>query len=114
MRQALLVFAISGLMSSAFAQGSGRHDYFVMQLTTARDARLRAQSALMLGAMQETEAMQPLCGALGDDSGLVKSAAAKALAQLGETSALSCLKSHERDGDAEVSSAVRDAMTRLG
>ena len=55
----------------------------------------------MLGASQEEGLATPLCDALGDDSPLVRSAAARALLQLEDPAALTCLAAHEaREPDA--------------
>src|SRR5215218_4816529 len=75
---ALLVLALLA-PSAALAQVDGRIAYLSRQLERGKDPRVRAQSALVLGATEDPDALAPLCKALADPSELVRAAAARSL-----------------------------------
>ncbi len=106
-----LLLATSVAVSTA--RGDGRLTYLVRQLEKASDPRLRAQSALLMAATQDPAAVQPLCKALEDPSDIVRSSSARALEQLGESSAQGCLKAHEHDASPDVQTAVKRAIAAL-
>jgi hypothetical protein len=81
-------------------------DYFIDQLTSASDFRVRTQAALALGASDDKAAVSPLCGALDDTSDSVRSAAAAALGRLKNPKGLPCLKSHMGESSASVLSVI--------
>jgi HEAT repeat protein len=56
------------------------------------DPRVRASAALALGTSNDGAAVQPLCQALTDPSDAVRTAVAAALARLGRSEAVDCLK----------------------
>lgn len=78
------------------------------------EPRLRVSAALLLGAMHDPAAVKPLCGALSDASPVVRSAAAKALGQLGEAGGLDCLKARLPQETGEVQTAIQHAIEALG
>ncbi|HKQ71564.1 MAG TPA: HEAT repeat domain-containing protein [Polyangiaceae bacterium] len=90
------------------ASAQGRVDYFVEQLKSASDFRVRTQAALALGASQDPSAVGHLCEALDDSSDAVRTAAAAGLGKLKNPAGLSCLKSHA----GEVNAAVRSVIER--
>ena len=83
------------------------------QLRTAKDPRVRAQAALMLGTLKTPQALTPLCAALDDTSPLVRSAAAKALGTLGSPDGKPCLRKRAEDADASVRTDVTAALAAL-
>lgn len=95
------------------AEANARLAYLTRQLKTAKDARVRAQSAVVIGKMEETSAVEPLCEGLSDESELVRTAAANALEQIGEVSALTCLEAHAGSSDSETRQAVTRAVASL-
>ncbi|MBF5044722.1 HEAT repeat domain-containing protein [Aggregicoccus sp. 17bor-14] len=109
---ALLVLALLA-PTAALAQGDGRIAYLSRQLERAKDPRVRAQSALVLGATEDPEALQPLCRALADPSELVRAAAARSLGTLGEPGGLDCLHARPSDPDAEAERARKEALGAL-
>lgn len=56
------------------------------------DFRVRTSAALALGASKDADAVQPLCGALGDGTDIVRQSAAAALKKLAEPDAVGCLE----------------------
>jgi HEAT repeat protein len=107
-----LLVALAPLLP-ALAQGDPRITHLTRQLTGARDVRVRAQSALVLGNTDDPEALSPLCTGLRDDSGLVRAAAAKALAALKEPGGTECLRAHARDPDGDARRAILEALRAL-
>jgi hypothetical protein len=112
MRHRLLLLCCA-LLAAVPARADERLAFLTRQLERAKDPRLRAQSALMLGASDDGAAVTPLCAALSDGQGLVRSAAAKALGELAEPAAIDCLKKAQRDPEASVQEAVKQAVETL-
>ncbi|WP_224243946.1 HEAT repeat domain-containing protein [Hyalangium gracile] len=108
----LLTIALLLLALPALAQVDARVAFLTKQLEKGKDPRARSQAALVLGATEEPEAVQPLCTGLGDASELVRAAAAKGLATLREMAGLDCLKKH-KETDAATLVAVREAIKAL-
>lgn len=78
------------------------------------DVRVRTSAALALGNTNNAAAGDPLCGALGDSSEVVRQAAAVALKRLNRTRTLECLKSHEpRESDAAAKIAITRAIESI-
>ena len=65
---------------------------FLIERLKADDFRVRSSAALALGASNDDGAVQPLCGAIGDSSEVVRLAVGAGLKRLGRASALPCLK----------------------
>lgn len=82
--------------------------FLTRQLKGTSDARVKAQTVLLLGQTGAEGAVGPLCEALKDPEAVVRSAAANALGDLRLASALDCLKA----GLGESDQAVRTAMER--
>lgn len=104
----LLAIPLSGR-----AEPDARIAYLTRQLKTGRDARVRAQAALVLGKSGRADALHPLCTGLEDESEVVRSAAARGLEQLGELDAIRCLAPARTDPSAEVKVAVAHALAEL-
>jgi hypothetical protein len=102
---ALLVAAPAGAQTAV--------DIAAKSLATAKDARIRAQSAVLLGTSKSPRAQAPLCNAMKDDEAIVRAAAARALGDLGDASAATCLKAHANDGNKDVKNAVAKAIEQL-
>ncbi len=109
MRPALALTALF-FASAAGAQADARMAFLTRQLSSARDPRARAQTALVLGASKSPAAVAPLCAALKDPEALVRSAVARALGDLKDSSAASCLKSAAGDSDGDVRAAIAKAL----
>ena len=107
-RMRLPAFAIVALTAVSAWAADGRVTFLARQLGQASDPRARAQAALMLGATNDVDAVQPLCTGLADANELVRVSVTKALGQLADPSAVTCLKSHVADANAE----VRDLISR--
>jgi len=112
-------FAFLGLLAAVAAgparaqKLNGRLAFLARQLEKASDPRVRSQNALLLGSAKNPAAVRPLCLAFGDESELVRTSVAKALGQLGEPSALDCLKARKNDGAAAVRAEVERALKVL-
>jgi hypothetical protein len=80
------------------AARADRTDFLIERLQSRKppsdDPRVRGTAALALGGTGDDRAVQPLCGALDDESDFVRSSAAVALKKLGKSGAGACLKSH--------------------
>jgi hypothetical protein len=72
----------------------------------------RVQAARVLGDSEDPQAVEPLCGALTDESAEVRTAAAGALRTLGEPAALACLKARKEEEPA-AEAARSQAVTAL-
>jgi len=108
--RSILLVACALLLSAAADE---RLTHIVGQLTGAKDARLRAQAAMILVNFKGPEAVDPLCAALDDESPLVRNAAAKSLGTLGLAPAVPCLKKHRGDPDASVKAEIVAALATL-
>ena len=97
----------------ALAQSDPRMKFLLKRLESASDPRGRAQAALILGASQDAFAVEPLCKALSDGEPIVRSAAAKALGELGEVSAIDCLKDASAEKHPDARLAIQTARATL-
>lgn len=109
----LVILSTVAFSSTAHGQADARVAYLTRQLEKGKDPRVRAQSALVLGATEDPEAREPLCRALKDASELVRAAAAKSLSRLSEVQALGCLKPHAKDAHPEARAAIVEAVRSL-
>lgn len=73
------------------------------------DPRVRTSATLALGASNEDDAVEPLCGVLKDPVELVRQASAVAMKRLGRSTALPCLQARR---DSEVNDGVKIAIER--
>lgn len=110
-RRSLIALALLTAASSAFAQPHGV-DELVDQLKHGSDFRVRVQAALQLGKSLTTEASKPLEDALEDPNASVRAAAAAALKNLGDVSAIGPLRAHAEKSDA-VKSQIAAAIKSL-
>lgn len=109
------VVALSSLCPST-ASADPRTEFFVKQLKTSDDFKVRTQAALALGASGDSAAVDPLCSALaGDANSSVKVAAAAALGKLGKAEGASCLKTAKgREKDSSVLAQIDQSLDKLG
>ena len=105
---ALLSIFLALVLATAPARADSRTDFLIQRLR-ADDFRVRTNAALALGATNDDAAVQPLCGALGDSSEVVRQASAVALKRLLRSSSLDCLK---RRLGAESNDSVRLQISR--
>ena len=112
LRPALLVLATL-LAAPPVRAEDARVTFLARQLKTAKDARVRAQTVLILGQTGSPEAVAPLCEALKDREPVVRSAAAGALAEVKGPGALDCLKAALSELDATVKTAIEKAIATL-
>ena len=110
-RRSLIALALFTAASSAFAKPHGV-DELVDQLKHGTDFRVRVQAALQLGKSLTTDASKPLEDALDDPNASVRAAAAAALKNLGDVSALGPLRAHSEKSDA-VKSQIAAAIKSL-
>jgi hypothetical protein len=109
-RRSLLSLALLSFAPSAWA--SPGLDELVDQLRNAADFRVRVSAALQLGKSLSPDASKPLEGALEDANASVRAAAAAALKNLGDLSALGPLRAHS-DKSAAVRAQVASAIRSL-
>lgn len=107
------VLGLTLLSLAARAQSNPQMTFLTRQLATAKDPRARAQNALLLGATGDGSVMGPLCRALKDPEAVVRGAAAKALGDLREVRAVTCLRERASDPNADVQFAVAKAIASL-
>lgn len=111
---ALVVVAILGLVVTRSASADPRTDYFIKQLKTSDDFKVRTQAALALGASGDDAAVEPLCTALGDSDNAVKVASAAALGKLGKSGGVTCLKSaRAKEKNADVIAQIDQSIAKL-
>jgi HEAT repeat protein len=108
LRPGLLVLTLL-LAASAYGEDA-RVKILKKQLSSAKDARLRAQVCTLLGKTASPDAVAPLCDALNDGDALVRSAAAGGLGELKAPDGVTCLKSAKDDPDSAVRKAVELAL----
>ena len=101
------------LGDTALADADPRIAFLARQLSTATDARVRAQAALTLGATEAPGALASLCAALDDPEPLVRSAVARSLPELHDLGALDCLSAHAGESAPEALSEIRRAVAVL-
>jgi hypothetical protein len=82
---------------------------FLTEKLRSDDFRVRTNAALALGATKEEGAVKPLCGALADESEVVRQAAAAGLKRLRKSVSLGCLRDRAAK---ESSEAVKLQLTR--
>lgn len=88
-------------------------DLAISRLKTSEDFRVRTQSAMILGASQDSRAVQPLCDCVDDDNETVAGACAVALGKL-QLGGLSCLEEQLAVEDSEwVRVLIERAIERL-
>ena len=110
-RRSLLTLAVLFSVSSALATPG--LDELVGQLKSGSDFRVRVSAALQLGKSLTGDAAEPLEAALDDANASVRAAAAAALKNLGDQSALPALKAHRADKSEAVRSQVASAIKSL-
>ena len=108
LRWATLAVALLGTRSGA--EEDPRVAFLARQLGSASDPRARAQAALTLGATEASGARGPLCSALADPVPMVRQAAARALPELHDLSALQCLLAHPADPVPDAAAEIRRAV----
>ncbi|MFZ5469786.1 MAG: HEAT repeat domain-containing protein [Myxococcota bacterium] len=107
---ALLVLFLAPVV---FAQTDARMAFLTKQLSSASDPRVRAQTAVILGASKDAAAVSPLCRALKDSEAVVRAAAANALGELRAASATACLRERLGEPNADVREAISKALAVL-
>jgi hypothetical protein len=83
------------------------------KLENSDDFRVRVTAALELGRLQDPNAIDSLVGALDDPNASVRAAAAAALEQIGDASAVPALKQKRLDRSDAVRRAVKSAIITL-
>ncbi len=112
---AALLLTLVTLAPATTALGqSQRVQYLLRMLSTSDAFRVRSQAALSLGGMDRSPAVvRGLSQALRDDHPSVRTAAASALARLGDPSALEALQAVRRDRDRGARRAIAAAIRTL-
>lgn len=107
----LALLACTLLSTPAFGQDVGQLRKDVL---SASDFRVRVSSALALGKKKDTGSISTLGQALKDDNAAVRAAAAAALAQIGDASALPhLLRAKEVEKDATVKAQIEKSIATL-
>lgn len=107
------VLALAMWLPAATAEADSRTSFLISRLH-ADDFRVRTNAALALGATNDDDAVQPLCGAVSDGNEVVRQAAAAALKRLGKSAALPCLKARlSVEGNADVKLQLTRAIGAL-
>jgi hypothetical protein len=108
-RVALVALALSFVLTVSSASAEESKVPFLVEKLRAEDFRVRTNAALALGASKDDAAVQPLCGALADDSEVVRQAATAGLKRLRKPASLPCLKAREK---VEASETVKLQIAR--
>jgi hypothetical protein len=109
--RAALVLTVM-VASTALAAEDARVEFLVKQLTTARDPRVRSQTALLLGQTGSEAAVGPLCGILGEAEVVVRAAVVNALGELRLAEGLACLKAAAEEVDPGVRAELQKALAK--
>jgi hypothetical protein len=110
-RRTLLTVAL--FCSAPVAWAAPGFDDLALQLKSSPDFRVRVSAALQLGKSLSGDATAPLIAALDDANASVRAAAAAALKNLGEVSALGALKAHRGDKSEAVRAQISTAIKSL-
>lgn len=87
---------------------------FLAEKLQSDDPRVRTSAALALGASNEDNAVDPLCGALKDSTEIVRQASAVAMKRLGRPTALPCLRGRlSTEGNDAVKIAIERAVEAI-
>lgn len=100
---------LSTLLLTGPAHADAARVRFLAEKLRSDDFRVRTNAALALGASNEDEAVEPLCGALSDGSEVVRQASAVALKRLARPSSGGCLKAR---AEVETNDGVKIQITR--
>ncbi|HEY4106192.1 MAG TPA: HEAT repeat domain-containing protein [Polyangiaceae bacterium] len=109
-RRSLLALAVLTVASHAWATPG--LEELVEQLRHGAAFRVRVAAALQLGKSLDPQASKPLEAALDDANASVRAAAAAALKNLGDVSALGSLRAHD-DKSAAVKAQIASAIKSL-
>jgi hypothetical protein len=90
-----------------------RVSFLARQLRSTQDARVKAQTVLLLGQTASADAVKPLCEALTDAEAIVRTASANAMGELKQVVAIDCLKAALNEPDPSVHAAVQKALDAL-
>ncbi|HWZ92749.1 MAG TPA: HEAT repeat domain-containing protein [Polyangiaceae bacterium] len=110
-RRSLLSLALLCAAPSAWAASPGL-DELLEQLKHGSDFRVRVSAALQLGKSLNPAASEPLEAALEDPNASVRAAAAAALKNLGDVTALAALRAHTDKSEA-VRAQIQTAIQSL-
>ena len=89
-------------------------DKLAQRLSNGSSFQVRVQAALALGTSGSQAAVQPLCGALNDDTASVRAAAAAGLGRLRKASGKPCLEKRlGRENNESVKTQLKRAMERI-
>jgi hypothetical protein len=106
----LVILLLLALVPLAAQAQDARVTLLSKQLDSAKDPRLRAQTAVVLGGTGSPQAAVPLCKLFKDPETIVRTAAANALGELKAKEAQDCLNAAQNDKDAGVKAAVLRAL----
>lgn len=98
------------LLSAGAQAQDARLQFLAKQLANAKDPRVRAQTAVILGGSGAIGAVEPLCWALADADILVRVAAINALGDLGFEEGRTCLRG-VKDDNPQVKAALASALS---
>lgn len=105
----LVASALYLFPQTAHAELSAAHKIYAEKLRDSSSS-VRASAAISLGSANDNDAVQPLCGALGDSDESVRIAAASSLKKLGDRpGSMDCLNARQ---SVEPSDTVKLAITR--
>jgi hypothetical protein len=107
------------LLPARVASADESPDYYLRQLKSSDDFRVRVQAALALGKKGDAVFASPLCSALEDANEAVRAASAGALGKLTKGAGISCLSeklSTEKNADvrATIEKSLKEARGSSG
>ena len=107
--------ALAVLGSTPAAHADADRVKFLADKLKSDDFRVRTNAALALGASNDDLAVDPLCGALGDSSEVVRTASAVAMKRLARPAALPCLNARASvETDDGAKTAIARAVEAIG
>ncbi|MCS6858585.1 MAG: HEAT repeat domain-containing protein [Sandaracinaceae bacterium] len=109
-----VALTLAAFWFGAPSKADERTDYLVQLLRNSPAFRVRAQAAISLGnGSPSPEAIRALIAALRDENAAVRTAAASALARIGDQSAIEALRASEKDPEEAVRQAASSAILAI-
>lgn len=112
-RPAFFVIMVGLLLAPPARAEDARVSFLVRQLRSTQDPRVKAQTVLLLSQTASPDAVKPLCESLKDSELVVRTAAANAIAELKQPSAVQCLKDALSETDSGLRAALQKALDSL-
>jgi hypothetical protein len=103
------------LLAPGLASADEKPEFYLQQLKSSDDFRVRTQAALALGSKGDESFAGALCGAMDDANEAVRAGAAGALGKLKNGAGGACLRSKaESEKNADVRATIEKSLKEIG